>query len=339
MFMRPPFDDALMGSLLSPPLVSGVATLLPGHRHPGGCGVHTGLFFDHLDPREGHVLTGQARLYYRDISEGQPIFILHGGPDFDHNYLLPEMDRLAGGFRLIYYDQRGRGRSAEGVHPDDVSIRSEMEDLEQLRHHFQLKSVAVLGHSWGGVLAMEYATRHPDRVSHLILMNTAPASRDDCLMFRQQLLRRRPAGDVEMMQALSSSARYQQGDLDAEAEYYRIHFRVTLRQPEHLERIVGRLRSNFTKESVLTARAIEQRLYEDTWLSAEYDLIPKLGELDIPTLVIHGDEDLVPVEVAANIAQAVPGALLSVLQGCGHFAYLEHPDQVHQQIAAFLTSS
>ena len=62
------------------------------------------------------------------------------------------------------------------------------------------------------------------------------------------------------------------------------------------------------------------RLYDETWLLPEYDLIPKLRELDIPTLVINGDEDLIPVEVASRIAQAMPGGLLSVLQGCGHFA-------------------
>jgi proline iminopeptidase len=283
--------------------------------------------------------TGQGPLYHRDLGEGSPIIVLHGGPDFDHNYFLPELDRLAGSFRLLYYDQRGRGRSAEGVRPEDISIRSEMEDLEEVRRHFQLASGAVLGHSWGGVLAMEYATRYPDRVSHLILMNTAPASHDDYLMLRKKLLSRRPAGDVERMRALSSSAPYQRGDIEVEAEYYRIHFGLTLRRPELLELIIGRLRSNFTEESVLTARAIEHRLYEETWRSAEYDLIPRLRELDIPTLIIHGDYDLVPVEVAVHIAEAVPGALLSVLPGCGHFAYLEFPDLVHEQVAAFHSSS
>jgi proline iminopeptidase len=293
---------------------------------------------DQPEPREGNVLTDHGRLFYREIGEGQPIVVLHGGPDFDHSYLVPEMDRLAESFRLIYYDQRGRGRSAQGVRPDEVSIRTEMEDLEIVRRHFHLASIAVLGHSWGGLLAMEYATRHPDRLSHMILMNTAPVSRDDYIVFQQQLHSMRPAGDAKTMQTLSSSAKYQGGDLDVEAEYYRIHLRVTLRQPELLERVVGRLRTNFSEEAVVTARAIEQRLYDETWLSANYDLIPKLHELDIPTLVIHGDHDFVPVEVAAHIAQAVPGARLSVVRECGHFAYLECPEQVYKRISGFLTA-
>src|SRR5262245_38949409 len=60
--------------------------------------------------REGYVSLPGAELYYRVIGRGHPILILHGGPDFDHTYLLPEMDRLSESFRLIYYDQRGRGR-------------------------------------------------------------------------------------------------------------------------------------------------------------------------------------------------------------------------------------
>jgi proline iminopeptidase len=205
------------------------------------------------------VPTNGSRLYYRAVGEGQPIIVLHGGPDFDHHYLLPEMDRLADSFRLIYYDQRGRGRSAGKVEPDEVSIDSEIADLDSVRRHFGLDSVAVLGHSWGGVLAMEYAARHPDRVSHLILVNTAPASAEDFVVFREHLRRTRPAGDVERMQEIASSARYQAGDLEAEAEYYRIHYRVTLREPERLEKLIGRLRTQFTEESVLAARAIEQR--------------------------------------------------------------------------------
>ena len=277
-------------------------------------------------------------LYCRAIGEGLPIIVLHGGPDFDHYYLRPELDRLAESFRLVYYDQRGRGRSAGDVTPEEVSIASEIEDLDSVRHHFGLSSVALLGHSWGGVVAMEYATRHPDRVSHLILVNTAPASAEDLLAFRQHLLEVRPAGDAERMQSLASSPRYRAGDLEAEAEYYRIHFSVALRQPELLEQIVGRLRAHFTEQSVLTARTIEQRLYDDTWRSDGYDLITRLRALDIPTLVIHGEDDFVPVALAAHIAQAMRRGHLVVLPECGHFSYVESPDAFCEHVTALLVN-
>jgi proline iminopeptidase len=112
--------------------------------------------------RKGHVRVRGANLFCRELGEGLPIAVLHGGPDFDHTYLLPQLDLLADYFRLIYYDQRGRGRSADHVRADEVTIESEIADLDALREHFQLSSIAALGHSWGGVLAMEYAIRRPE---------------------------------------------------------------------------------------------------------------------------------------------------------------------------------
>ena len=63
---------------------------------------------------------------------------------------------------VLHYDQRGRGRSADGVRPDEVTVESEMDDLDDVRSHFGYEKVAILGHSWGTVLAMEYASRHPE---------------------------------------------------------------------------------------------------------------------------------------------------------------------------------
>ena len=83
------------------------------------------------------------------------------------------------------------------------------------------------------------------------------------------------------------------------------------------------------------ARAIENRLYDETWLSSEYSLLSLLSRLAVPTLVLHGDQDLIPLACAAHIAESVPGARLVVLRECGHFSYLECPDQVRREIAAF----
>ena len=137
------------------------------------------------------------------------------------------------------------------------------------------------------------------------------------------------------MEALAAGDRFGRGDLDAEAEYYRLHFRVALRRPERLDELVGRLRATFTPETVLLARAIEHRLYEDTWASDGYDLHPALRGLDVPTLVLHGAEDFIPVDVAARIAESIPRAQLTVLRDCGHFSYLERPHEVYRSVVRF----
>ncbi len=293
---------------------------------------------DSLVSRESYVPVGDAELYYREIGEGQPIIILHGGPDFDHTYLLPNLDRLSDSFRLIYYDQRGRGKSARDVQPEDVSIVSDVEDLERVRKYFQLETVALLGHSWGALLALEYAIRHPTRLSHLIIMNTAPVSHEENLLLRKSRREKTPA-DIEELKARASEAKYQEGDPDTVADYYRVHFRATVREPKHLEQVIRSLRSSFTKEGILKARAIEKRLYNETWFLSDYDLAPKLKGLDIPTLVIHGDYDFVPVECAVHVAQAMSRARFVLLKDTGHFSYIESPDEGRKEIDKSLLKS
>jgi proline iminopeptidase len=288
-------------------------------------------------PRETRIQIGNASLYAREIGRGQPIVVLHGGPDFDTGYLLPELDRLADAFRLLYYDQRGRGRSADGVRPEDVSLGSDVEDVDAVRQHFQLESTAVLGHSWGAVLALEYALRHPTRVSHLILMNPAPASASDVAVFRQLYVDKLGA-DMDRQRALVASDAYQEGDPEAVAARYRLHFKPALKRSADYEKLMARMKTGFIrqgKDGILKARAIENRLMRDTWQVDDYDLLPRLRTLDIPTLVIIGDQDFIPRDIAVHIARAIPNARLITMKDCGHFAYLECPGDVHRAIDGF----
>ncbi len=286
--------------------------------------------------RSSFIGRGASRLYVRDVGRGRPTVVLHGGPDFGHDYLLPDLDELADLFRLVYYDQRGRGRSFSGESPDGISMASEIDDLDRVRDWTGHASIALLGHSWGGLLALEYAIRRPDRVSHLILMNAAPASHAGMLAFRGALAASRSPGQIERIVALRSDSAYLRGDIAADAEYYRIHFSAALRRPEHLDKVVRQLRVGSSPEGIVAARAIEDTLYAQTWSADDYDLLPGLRSLRIPTLLIHGQHDLIPLDIARRIADAIPGSRLVVLADCGHFAYMEQPDRVRAVIAEFL---
>lgn len=285
-------------------------------------------------PRESVVPVKNAELFYREIGQGRPIIVIHGGPDFDHTYLLPDMDRLSDSYRLIYYDQRGRGKSRGELRLEEISIEQTIEDLEGLRNYLQLESVAILGHSWGGHVAMQYAIQHPDRVSHMVLMNTAPASYEDYRLVRQERLGR-TAVHAEKLNALASSAEYEAGDPETVAEYYRIIFGTTIKRPEHLER----LNLSWTQEDILRGRAIEDRLAEGLYWSEGFTILPELKQLSNPTLVIHGDYDFIPVQCAARVAEAIPGARLAVLSDCGHFSYIESSEEVRKVIADFFAGA
>ena len=288
--------------------------------------------------RESRIQVGKASLYAREIGQGQPLIVLHGGPDFDHSYLLPDLDRLADAFRLIYYDQRGRGKSADTVQPEDVTLGSDVEDIEEVRQHFQLESAVLLGHSWGAVLALEYALRHPTRVSHLILMNPAPASARDLAVFRKAYVQKLGA-DMDRQREIVAGAAYKEGDPEAVAARYRLHFKPALMRPEDYEKLMATMKAGFIsqgKEGILKARAVEDRLMRDTWQMDGYDLLPKLRNLRTPTLVIAGDHDFLPGEIAAHIARAMPNARLITIRNCGHFAYLECAGDVRRAFNGFL---
>jgi pimeloyl-ACP methyl ester carboxylesterase len=87
------------------------------------------------------------------------------------------------------------------------------------------------------------------------------------------------------------------------------------------------------------ARAIEQPLYEQTWNADDYDLLARLRRLQVHTLLIHGDADVIPVELAVHITKAIPGARLEVQSDCGHFAYLDQPERTCSAIAGFLAQA
>jgi proline iminopeptidase len=266
------------------------------------------------------------------------VIVLHGGPDFDQSYLAPDLDRWADGFHLIYYDQRGRGRSAHHVRPTDVTLASDLDDLDRVRRYFGVESAIVLGHSWGTVLALEYARRHPTHVSHLILMNPAPASARDYALLRETYVREQGA-DLDRQREIMAGTAYQEGDPAAVTARYRLHFKKALEDPRDYETLMKRMQAGFIgqgKAGIVKARAVEDRLMENTWARESYDILPELGRLRITTLVLYGDHDFIPGEIARHIAGAMPDARLVILKDCGHFAHLECAEDVRQAVDRFL---
>jgi proline iminopeptidase len=206
-----------------------------------------------------------------------------------------------------------------------------------VRQYFHLESAALLGHSWGAVLALEYALLHPERVSHMILMNPAPACASDVAVLRKAYTHKLGA-DMDRQRDIMASAAYKEGDPEAVAARYRLHFKPALKRPEDYEKLMATMKAGFFrqgKEGIVKARAVEDRLMRDTWQVDGYDLLPKLQTLGIPTLVISGDHDFIPGEIAAHIARAIPNAQLVTLRDCGHFAYLECAGDVRNALNDF----
>jgi proline iminopeptidase len=287
--------------------------------------------------REMRVPVGDARLYVRDVGRGRPLIVLHGGPDFDHAYLLPELDDLADTYRLIYYDQRGRGKSAQKVRPEDVTLASDLDDLDKVRRYFRLAEPVLLGHSWGTVLALEFALRNPTFVSYLVLMNPAPVSQAQVATLRQSYVAQL-GSDMDRQRTIQAGAAYKEGNPDTVAARYRIHFKHALHRQADYDKLMARMSAGFHsqgRDGILKAWAIEERLYRDTWSLPGYTLLPALRSLRIPTLVIVGEQDFIPPAIGKEIARTLPEATLVTIPNCGHFAYLECGSAVRSALDNF----
>jgi proline iminopeptidase len=172
-------------------------------------------------------------------------------------------------------------------------------------------------------------------------MNPAPASASDVAVFRKAYSQKL-GPDMDRQRDIMASAAYKEGDPEAVAARYRLHFKPALERPEDYERLMATMKAGFIsqgKEGIVKARAVEDRLMRETWKVDGYDLLPKLQTLSIPTLVIAGDHDLIPVEIASHIARAIPKAQLVTLRNCGHFAYLESPAEVRDAFEQFFRAT
>jgi proline iminopeptidase len=152
-----------------------------------------------------------TELFYVEVGEGLPCLVMHGGLGFDHTGLHPWLDALGDVMRLVYYDHRSNGRS--GRPPSEtITFERLCSDADALRGHLGFEEVCVLGCSFGGFVALEYALRYPERISHLILLDTAPA-----LDYSDEIeanARRKGATD-EQLEAIAASA-------EDEAEFWRL---------------------------------------------------------------------------------------------------------------------
>lgn len=262
-------------------------------------------------------------IFERRIGEGPPTVALHGGPGAHHDYLLPGFDDLARGRTLIYYDQRGGGRSP--VERDvPVGWREQVEDLETLRTIWGIKRLSLVGYSWGGLLSLLYAVQYPKQVERIALVSAAPAWREARAEFETRFAARNLAPQLqEERKRLRES-----GLRERDPEAYRKRV---------FELSVSAYFSNPDRARDLTPFRVTGRTQEEVWSSlGDYDLRPALSQLTLPAIVLHGDSDPIPVEVARETAELLH-APFHLLPDCGHVPYVEAHDEFVRLLDGFLS--
>ncbi len=272
------------------------------------------------------VVVRGVELFVRRLGEGPPVVVLHGGPGADHEYLRPGFDALARGRELLYYDQRGGGRSPV---PREVPVgwQEQVADIEALRELWGLDRLTLAGYSWGGLLALLYALQHRHRVERLALISPAPAWRAARERFEQAFAQRNldPAFQEERRQLRESGLR----ERDPAAFQQRI-----------FELSVAPYFFDPSRARELTPFRVTGRTQQEVWAGlGDFDLRPRLPTLQgIPSIVLHGENDPIPIEAAAAAAELI-GAPFHRLPRCGHVPYIEASAQFERIVGEFLPAS
>lgn len=257
------------------------------------------------------------------VRDKPTLVLLHGGPGCDHSYFKPWLLPLVDQVQLLLVDHRGNGRSGR-VDERTYTIEQMADDLEALRHHLGLGPIAVLGHSFGGMVAQVYALRHPQSLSKLILSNTAPSAD---FWEEAQLMAAKMATPEQLavLPALFEGTLTSQQEFD---DWWETCMPLYFHNPDPaiIADVEGRMRGEVVVANYMMANEIPH-----------YDVRTELASVTAPTLVIAGRYDWVtPVSQSEAIVRALPDAKLVIQEESGHMGFIEETDDYLAAVRAFL---
>ena len=277
--------------------------------------------------KSGYLNFDQGKIYYETYGKGEPIIVLHGGTGMSHDLLMPHMLALTKDHKVTFYDQRGSGKSTNTIYDEKhISDEQLVKDLDALRKSLGYEKVILLGDSYAGRIVMEYAIAHPEHVKSMILSNTSAAT-----------LR----GNKAFVDGYYKASKDQDKEFEALAQdpdtnrmwrnYFKLIFSVYFYDKTKLEQ----LKLPSTDEAINGYHKTYAIIFKD-YYTKPFDLRPELAKLTIPTLVIHGDHDLIPLFVAKEIHAAMPVSELVIIKDSGHFTFIEKPNEFFGVINEFL---
>ncbi|MER3433708.1 MAG: prolyl aminopeptidase [Leptolyngbya sp. ERB_1_1] len=248
-------------------------------------------------------------------------FLIHGGPGADHSSYKPTFSALSDKMQLVYFDHRGQGRSARGD-KSTYTLDQNVEDMEALRQYLGLGKIIAIGGSYGGMVALTYATRYPQNLSHLIVIAAVPDSR--FLQRAQEILQERGTPEqIALAQYLWN------GNFETEeqlGDYFRIMHSLYSFTAEPTQTVQRR--------TILSIDAINEAF---GGFLRSYNVLDQLHKITVPTLVIAGRHDWIcPPEFSEEIADAIPNSDLRIFENSGHLIRVDEPEALLDAIAGFI---
>ena len=265
--------------------------------------------------------------YYRIYGSGAPLLIINGGPGMNSNGFESLAEHLAPNNKVILYDQRGTGKSAVAVSKKTISIDIMVDDIETLRKHLKIKKWIVLGHSFGGMLASYYATKHPSSFESLILSSSGGVDLGLLDYVGEAINSKLTKTELDSLQyynaqlARGNSAhaiRLGRGRMLAPAYVYHKKF-------------IPMLAERLTQGNA----EINTILWNDM-RRLRFDCKPTLQNFKSRVLIIQGKDDIIRSETAYIAASAFKNSEVVLLDNCGHYGWLDAQDAYLNVIATFL---
>jgi proline iminopeptidase len=287
-----------------------------------------------------HVVVDGVRFWYRTAGVATPgvppVVVLHGGPGYNtYSFAALIGPRLERGLRMVYWDQRGSGRS-ERPWTGEYSIPRLVDDLEGFRRAIGAPRISLVGHSFGGALALEYAAKYPSRVSRMVLVGAAADIPAACAA-RVDFLQRHHADALARARAdTTGRAGKPRDDCDLAfntidgPERQRVNDAVMF--PDSTRRVL--------QDSVDAASGLRNTgelggaLWNGGFLQYRFG---GHARVTMPVLVIAGSADYaIGLPQQRALAAALPHARLSEYEHAGHFVYLDEPERFAREVTAFL---
>ena len=272
-------------------------------------------------------------LYWAEYGrpDATPLLVVHGGPGAHHDYLLPQLLALAEDYRLIFYDQRGGGRS-KTTDRSAITWRTHVADLDAFIQEMSLDPATLVGYSWGGLLSMLFAIesaagRTTSHLARLVLLDPAPVNRRYRGQFEAEFASRQNSETVAKLRAELSASGLRESNPEA------------FRQRSFELSVAGYFADPSAAHD-LTPFRVMARIQDSVWESlGDYDLTRPglLDSVTVPTLVVHGREDPIPLASSETIARTLHAPLVTI-DGAGHVPYVERPAEMFAAIRSFLSS-
>lgn len=275
----------------------------------------------------GRTIEGPGGALYvevRGTATGVPLFMVNGGPGFAHDYVhcSAAWDEIAKHRRVVFYDQRGTGRSAPLKAGQSCTLADQIADLDAVRASVGADRIDLLGHSWGGYLVMAYTARHPEHIRHLVIVDSAAPKWDDTVFLFKDVF---PEG-TDRQNALGFAEAL--GDSASFAADIHEYLQMLFWSPDNRDRFMARAAEYHYN------RNVNEVLNADL---KRFDLNPELPKFRCPTMVMTGRYDMnVAPSVAWKIHRAIPNSQFVVFERSSHLPYFEEPEKFITTLEGFL---